>query len=297
MSRLTVACVQHSPGEDIDANRSQVAQGIEEAARGGAQLIVLPELHDLPYFPWCQDTAAFDLAEPLDGPTVTGLARLARLHSVVVVGSLFEAAGPGVYCNTAVVLEADGSLAGTCRKTHIPDDPGYHEKFYFTPGERIAPVTTSVGRLGLLVCWDQWFPEAARLLALAGADLLLYPTAIGWDDADSAAEQTLQFTGWRQVQRGHAAANLLPVLAANRTTRGGRAAGGARFWGGSFITGPRGELRAEAGHDTTGVLHATVDTAETDALRRIWPFFRDRRIDLYRPLLGRGAAAGSTEEP
>ena len=297
MSRLKLACVQHVPGENSERNRSLVAQGVAAAARDGAKLILLPELHDLPYFPARQSTAAFDCAEPLDGPTVSGLARLAREHAAVVVGSLFESAGPGVYHNTAVVLENDGSLAGIYRKTHIPDDPGYHEKFYFTPGERIAPIATSVGRLGLLVCWDQWFPEAARAMALAGADLLLYPTAIGWDNADSAVEQQLQFAGWRNVHLGHAAANLLPVLAANRTSAGTPDAYGTRFWGGSFIAGPRGELLASAQHDEAAVISATIDPARTDALRRIWPFFRDRRVDLYGPLLGRGEPADLRGEP
>lgn len=293
MSALTVACVQHCPGQDLAQNRQQIDAAISDAAASGARLIVLPELHDLPYFPQRQSTAAFDLAEPLDGPTTQRLGKLARLHSAVIVGSLFEAAGPGVFHNTAVVLESDGSLAGCYRKTHIPDDPGYHEKFYFTPGEEITPLATSVGRLGLLVCWDQWFPEAARVMALGGADLLLYPTAIGWDQADTAREQTLQFTGWRNVQLGHAAANLLPVLVANRTGGGAATDYGARFWGGSFIAGPRGELLTAADHDSATVIAANIDYAESEALRRIWPFFRDRRLSLYRPLLGRGGPHNS----
>jgi len=231
-----------------------------------------------------QDPACFDLAEPVPGPTTDALGAAAAELDVVIVGSLFERRARGLYHNTAVVLERDGTLAGIYRKSHIPQDPGYEEKFYFTPGDTgFRPVPTSVGRLGVLVCWDQWFPEAARLQALAGADLLLLPTAIGWDPADDEAERQRQLDAWVTVQRGHAVANILPLLACNRTGAEPDPAGGPDipFWGSSFICGPQGEVLARAPAEEACVLTAELDFSRSERLGRIWPFFRDRRIDLY----------------
>ncbi len=286
---LTVAAVQHACGEDPAANLARSCAGIDEAAARGAKLIVLPELHRGPYP--CQEAHPrhFDGAEPIPGPTTEALAERARRHQAVVVGSVFERRAPGLYHNTAVVLDADGTLAGIYRKMHIPDDPGYYEKFYFTPGDLgFRPVETAVGRLGVLVCWDQWFPEAARLMALASAEILLYPTAIGYDPRDSAEEQARQLDAWVTVQRGHAIANGLPLAACNRTGLE-RLPGdehGIRFWGTSFICGPQGEIVARAG-DEPEVVTATIDLGQTETVRRIWPFLRDRRIDAYPGLLRR----------
>ena len=252
--RLRVAVVQHAMGEDLDANRATSLEAIEQAAAAGAQLVVLPELHASEYFCKYQDPALFDLAEPLDGPTHQVLAGAAERHGVVIVGSIFEHRAPGLAHNTALVFERDGSLAGVYRKMHIPDDPGYNEKFYFTPGDLgFEPIDTSVGRLGVLVCWDQWYPEAARLMALAGAEILLYPTAIGRDPNDSVDEQHRQLDAWRTIQRGHAIANGLPVLGCNRVGFEPDHSGAgldAEFWGHSLIIGPQGEIIDEAGPDT-----------------------------------------------
>lgn len=287
MKSLTVACVQHACGNDRSRNWARSEQGITEAARRGARLVLLPELHGSGYFPLCQDRRYFDKSEPIPGPTTDWLGQLARQTQTLIVGSVFERRGVGVYHNTAVVLERDGSLAGCYRKMHIPDDPGYNEKYYFTPGESFAPIQTSVGRLGVLVCWDQWFPEAARLMALAGADLLLYPTAIGWDANDSAPEKALQLASWQTVQRGHAVANLIPVMVANRIGEERQRNVEANFWGNSFISGPRGEVLAGGGQDEAVVLCAELDLEQTRDLRRSWPFFRDRRIDAYQGLIQR----------
>ena len=291
MSGLTVACVQHACGIDPAANLAASEAGIRAAAGQGAQLVLLQELHRTQYFCQVEDPALCDLAEPVPGPTTEFLAALARELGVVIVGSVFERRLAGVYHNTAVVLERDGTLAGRYRKMHIPDDPGYLEKFYFTPGDGpFAPIDTSAGRLGVLVCWDQWYPEAARLMALAGADLLLYPTAIGWDPTDQAAEQARQREAWITIQRAHAIANGLPVLACNRIGdehMPGGAPLGARFWGSSFIAGPQGELLAQAPTDTPAVICAELDLARSEQVRRIWPFLRDRRIDAYQNLIRR----------
>jgi len=266
---------------------------IKRAAASGCQLTLLPELHNGPYFCQSEDVKAFDVAEPIPGPTTEWLAGLAVEHNIVIVGSVFERRGAGVYHNTAVVLDADGSLAGVYRKMHIPDDPGFYEKFYFTPGDLgFTPVDTAVGRLGVLVCWDQWFPEAARLMALAGAELLLYPTAIGWDPRDDADEQARQLDAWMTVQRGHAIANGIPLLACNRigfepTPAAASAEDGIQFWGNSFVCGPQGEILAQASEHQEELLVAEIDPRRSEQVRRIWPFFRDRRIDAYGDLLKR----------
>ncbi len=291
MSRvLRVGLVQHAMGEDADENRRVSLEGIERAVADGAELILLPELHASEYFCKYQDPALFDLAEPIDGPTRHALADAARRHDVVIVGSIFEQRAPGLAHNTALIIERSGQLAGYYRKMHIPDDPGYNEKFYFTPGDLgFQPVDTSVGRLGVLVCWDQWYPEAARLMALAGAELLLYPTAIGKDPNDVEDEQLRQLDAWRTIQRGHAVANGLPVLACNRVGfEPDRSGGGcdAEFWGHSFIAGPQGEIIDEAGTEAE-ILVADVDLSRSERVRRIWPFLRDRRIDAYQDLLKR----------
>ncbi len=287
---LTLALVQHAMGDDLEANRRASLDGIAEAASRGAELVLLPELHASEYFCKIQDPDRFELAEPIDGPTRGALSAAAAEHGVVVVGSIFESRAPGLAHNTALVLDKDGRLAGVYRKMHIPDDPGYNEKFYFTPGDLgFEPIDTSIGRLGVLVCWDQWYPEAARLMALAGAELLLYPTAIGYDPNDPTEEQARQLDAWRTVQRGHAVANGLPVAACNRVGREPDRSGAgfdAEFWGHSFIAGPQGEILAEAGTEAE-VLIATIDRDRTATVRRIWPFLRDRRIDAYGDLVKR----------
>jgi N-carbamoylputrescine amidase len=288
---MQVALIQHRNATDRETSLAATAAAVFEAARGGAQLVVLAELHTGPYFCQVEAPAEFDRAEPIPGPSTDALASIAREHSVVLVGSLFERRAPGLYHNTAVVYERDGSIAGRYRKMHIPDDPGYYEKYYFTPGDLgFQPIDTSVGRLGVLVCWDQWYPEAARLMALAGADVLIYPTAIGWDPDDTKAEQERQREAWITVQRGHAVANNLPVLACNRTgfePDPSGASAGAEFWGSSFVSGPQGELLAQAGVETVEILRAEIDPSRTEHVRRQWPFLRDRRIDAYQGLLRR----------
>ena len=286
-SNLRVGLVQHACGNNLEANLEASIAGIRDAARQGAQLVLLQELHATPYFCQHEDTAYFDLAETIPGPSSERFAAVAREYGVVVVASLFERRAVGLYHNTAVVLEKDGTLAGRYRKMHIPDDPGYYEKFYFTPGDLgFEPITTSVGRLGVLVCWDQWFPEAARLMALAGADLLLYPTAIGWNPDDDRQEMARQRDAWTTVQRAHAVANGLPVLACNRIgyePDPSAQTAGIQFWGSSFVAGPQGEIVAAAAADAA-VLVADVDLARSEEVRRIWPYLRDRRIDAYQAL-------------
>lgn len=287
---LVIGLVQHAMGADIDANRTASLDGIAEAAARGAQLVVMPELHATEYFCKYQDPALFDLAEPLEGVTRRLLAEAAADYKLVVVGSIFEHRAPGLAHNTALVLESDGSLAGIYRKMHIPDDPGYNEKFYFTPGDLgFEPVDTSLGRLGVLVCWDQWYPEAARLMALAGAEILLYPTAIGFDPADDESEARRQLDAWRIIQRSHAVANGLVVASVNRVGFEPDRSGGAynaEFWGHSFICGPQGEVLAEAG-TSSEVVVCTIDRKRSETVRRIWPFFRDRRTDAYADLVRR----------
>jgi N-carbamoylputrescine amidase len=288
-STLSAALLQHADQGDAGRNLALIGEQVAQAAAGGARLILLQELHNGPYFCQSEDTACFDLAEPIPGPSTERLGELARQHRVVIVASLFERRAAGLYHNTAVVLEADGSLVGRYRKMHIPDDPGFYEKFYFTPGDLgFTPVDTSVGRLGVLVCWDQWYPEAARLMALAGAEILLYPTAIGWDMNDSAEERERQREAWLTVQRGHAVANGLPLLTCNRVGDEPGPGGGAgiRFWGSSFACGPQGEWLVRAGEDAA-ILRVDLDLARSEQVRRIWPFLRDRRIDAYDDLLRR----------
>ncbi len=289
---LTVAIVQHAGGDiDKQRNLARSLKGIEEAAGQGAQLVLLPELHATPYFCKTADAALFELAEPIPGPTTETLCQAAKQHQIAVVASVFERRLAGVYHNTAVVIENDGSIAGTYRKMHIPDDPGYYEKFYFTPGDLgFKPIQIGAARLGVLVCWDQWFPEAARLMALAGAELLIYPSAIGWDPADTSEEQQRQREAWLTVQRGHAIANNLPLLSSNRVgfeADPSQQTSGAQFWGSSFICGPQGEWLAQADTESESVITATLDMQRSEGLRRLWPFLRDRRIDAYTELLKR----------
>jgi N-carbamoylputrescine amidase len=286
---LTVALVQERNRGSADDNLAVIAARVAEAAARGAKLVLLQELHNGAYFCQHENVREFDLAEPIPGPSTQRLGALAKQHGVVIVGSLFERRAAGLYHNTAVVLERDGSLAGKYRKMHIPDDPGFNEKFYFTPGDLgFHPIDTSVGRLGVLVCWDQWYPEAARLMALAGADLLLYPTAIGWDPEDAPDERGRQRDAWILSHRGHAVANGLPVLSCNRVGHEASplAASGIDFWGNSHVLGPQGEFLAEAGGDPE-LLVVDVDLARSESVRRIWPFLRDRRIDAYEDLLKR----------
>ena len=287
---LKVALIQESNHGDAEANLAVIEQRVAQAAAGGAKLVLLQELHNGPYFCQHESVDEFDRAEPIPGPSTQRLSALAKKHEVVLVASLFERRAAGLYHNTAVVFETDGALIGKYRKMHIPDDPGFLEKFYFTPGDLgFAPIQTSVGKLGLLVCWDQWYPEAARLMALAGAELLLYPTAIGWDPNDAQDEKDRQRMAWILSQRGHAVANGLPVLSCNRTgfeKAPGRDAG-IQFWGSSFVAGPQGEILAEAGTDGAEILFADIDMQRSENVRRIWPFLRDRRIDAYGDLLKR----------
>ena len=286
---LPVALIQERNHGDADANLSVIEERVAEAARRGARLVLLQELHNGAYFCQHESVNEFDLAEPIPGPSTDRLSKLAKAHGVVLVSSLFERRAAGLYHNTAVVFEADGSIAGKYRKMHIPDDPGFYEKFYFTPGDLgFEPVDTSVGRLGVLVCWDQWYPEGARLMALAGAELLLYPTAIGWDPDDAQDEKSRQRDAWILSHRGHAVANGLPVLSCNRVGHevSPMGASGIDFWGSSHVLGPQGEFLAEAGGEPQ-ILMAEVDLQRSEHVRRIWPFLRDRRIDAYGDLLRR----------
>ena len=286
---LTVALIQERNHGDAAANLAVIAARVAEAAAKGARLVLLQELHNGAYFCQHESVDEFDLAETIPGPSTEFLGNLARQHGVVIVGSLFEKRATGLYHNTAVVLETDGRLVGKYRKMHIPDDPGFYEKFYFTPGDLgFTPIDTSVGRLGVLVCWDQWYPEAARLMALAGADLLLYPTAIGWDPEDVQEEKTRQRDAWVLSHRGHAVANGLPVLSCNRVGHetSPLGASGIDFWGNSHVLGPQGEFIAEAGTEAT-LLVVDVDLGRSEHVRRIWPFLRDRRIDAYADLTRR----------
>lgn len=291
MNRLKVALVQHGCTANREENVCKSSDGIRRAAAQGAQLVVLPELHCGLYFCVTEETACFDQAETIPGPSTEIFGALARELGIVIVTSLFEKRAPGLYHNSAVVLEKDGSIAGKYRKMHIPDDPGYYEKFYFTPGDLgFTPIDTSVGRLGVLVCWDQWYPEAARLMAMAGAEMLIYPTAIGYDPNDTEQEQARQRDAWITIQRGHAVANGIPVVSVNRIgfeEDPSAQTAGARFWGSSFAAGCQGELLASAGQDREEVLLVEIDRARSEAVRRIWPYLRDRRIDAYDDLLRR----------
>lgn len=285
MKILKVGIVQQSCGTDIQANIEKLKSNIRKCAEMGAKLVVLQELHNSVYFCQHEDAALYDLAEPIPGPSTDTFGTLAKELGIVLVLSLFERRAAGIYHNTAVVLEKDGTIAGKYRKMHIPDDPCYYEKFYFTPGDLgFHPIETSVGSLGVLVCWDQWYPEAARCMALNGAELLIYPTAIGSISADSEKEHKLQWDSWQLVQRGHAVANGLPVITVNRTGHEDDPSGvtdGIIFWGKSFVAGPQGEMIAEFAKDEDGVRVVDVDMDRSEVVRRGWPFFRDRRIDHY----------------
>lgn len=288
MQPLTVGLIQQSCSVDCEANIKKSLDGIRSAAARGAKLIVLQELHTTLYF--CQQELIdyFDGAETIPGPSTERFSCIAKELGVVLVLSLFERRAHGLYHNTAVVIEQDGSIAGRYRKMHIPDDPGYYEKFYFTPGDLgFVPIKTSIGKLGVLICWDQWYPEAARLMALAGADLLIYPTAIGWDPHDSADEQERQRDAWLTIQRSHAVANGLPLISVNRVgfeADPSTQTAGALFWGSSFVAGPQGEILAQGSQEGEEVLIVAIDSARSEQVRRIWPFLRDRRIDAYADL-------------
>lgn len=288
---LTVAAIQQRYQTDRETTLARTCEAITQAVRQGAQLILLQELHTGPYFCQTENVAEFDRAETIPGDTTQRIGALAKSLSVVIVASLFEHRAKGLYHNTAVVFERNGEIVGKYRKMHIPDDPAFYEKFYFTPGDLgFQPIATSVGKLGVLVCWDQWYPEAARLMALAGADVLLYPTAIGWDPRDSRDEQQRQRDAWVISQRAHAVANGLPVIACNRVGFEADPSGhgpGIQFWGHSFVAGPQGELIAVAGERDEEILLAKIDGNRTEAVRRIWPFLRDRRIDAYQGLCQR----------
>lgn len=287
---LPVALIQDRNQGSTEGNLAAVEARVGEAAGNGARLVLLQELHNGAYFCQHQCVSEFENAESIPGPSTNRLSELAKKHGIVIVSSLFERRGAGLYHNTAVVLEGDGSIAGKYRKMHIPDDPGFNEKFYFTPGDiGFHPIDTSVGRLGVMVCWDQWYPEGARLMALAGADMLLYPTAIGWDPDDAQDEKDRQRSAWILSHRGHAVANGLPVLSCNRVGHEASPIGrsGIDFWGSSHVLGPQGEILAEASIDTPQVLMAEVDLRRSEDVRRIWPFLRDRRIDAYGDLLKR----------
>ncbi|MEP6485356.1 MAG: carbon-nitrogen hydrolase [Rudaea sp.] len=287
---LRVALLQENNRASRDENLDAIETGLREASAQGARLVLLQELHNGPYFCQHESTHEFDRAESIPGHSTQRIGALAAELKLVIVASLFERRAAGIYHNTAVVFDCKNEICGKYRKMHIPDDPAYYEKFYFTPGDLgFEPVQTSVGKLGVLVCWDQWYPEAARLMALAGADVLLYPTAIGWDPADDDAEKNRQRDAWVTVQRGHAVANGLPLLACNRTgfessPDGGR---GIQFWGSSFVAGPQGEILAQASTDNRDLMIVDVDLERSEAVRRTWPFLRDRRIDAYHDLLKR----------
>lgn len=289
MSILKVGMVQQSCTMDIEANIAKLTENIRKCAASGAELVVLQELHNSVYFCQTEDASLCDLAETIPGPSTERFGAIARELGIVLVLSLFERRAPGLYHNTAVVIEKDGSIAGKYRKMHIPDDPCFYEKFYFTPGDLgFRPIQTSVGSLGVLVCWDQWYPEAARLMALNGAQLLIYPTAIGGVGTDSKEEQQTQRQAWQLVQRGHSVANGLPVITVNRVGHEDDPSGntiGLDFWGYSFATGPQGEILAQFGTDEEGVKVVDIDLERTEYVRRGWPFLRDRRIDAYDPIL------------
>lgn len=282
---MKIGFVQQSCTNDKQGNIAKSLQGIAECAEKGAKLVVLQELHCGIYFCQAEEAGLFDLASPIPGPDTEVFAAAAKQHGVVLVSSLFEKRAPGLYHNTAVVFEKDGSIAGKYRKMHIPDDPAYYEKFYFTPGDLgFKPIQTSVGKLGVLVCWDQWYPEAARLMALAGADFLIYPTAIGWESRDTAAEKARQHDAWYTIQRAHAVANGLTVISVNRVGHESDWTGvtnGIQFWGQSFVAGPQGEVLHLASADKEENAVVEVDPQRTETVRRLWPFFRDRRIDFY----------------
>jgi N-carbamoylputrescine amidase len=286
-STLIVSALQQTCNEDRQTNLAFSILKIREAAEANADLVVLPELHLGPYFCQNEDPSHFDLAQPIPGPTTDILSTLAKKLKIVIVSTIFEKRAPGLYHNTAVVFDKDGSIAGKYRKMHIPDDPGFYEKYYFTPGDMgFTPIETSIGKLGVLICWDQWYPEAARLMALAGAELLIYPTAIGWDPEDAKEEKQRQLDAWITIQRSHAVANGIPVISCNRIgfEQAPDSTKGIEFWGNSFIAGPQGEIITQANASEITLLNCPLDGQKSDQVRRIWPFLRDRRIDAYSDL-------------
>lgn len=288
---MKIGIIQQRCTGSIEDNKRKLAQNIADVASQGAELVVLQELHNSLYFCQTENTANFDLAEPIPGPGTDYYGELARRHGIVLVTSLFERRSAGLYHNTAVVFEKDGTIAGKYRKMHIPDDPAYYEKFYFTPGDLgFHPIDTSVGRLGIQVCWDQWYPEGARLMALQGAELLIYPTAIGYESSDTPEEQERQREAWTTVQRGHAVANGLPVIAVNRVGHEpdpSAQTNGITFWGSSFVAGPQGEFLFRASKDEEENVVVEVDMKRNENVRRWWPFLRDRRIEEFAPLTRR----------
>lgn len=288
---MKVGIIQQANTGDRATNIAKLEQSIRTCAAQGAELVVLQELHNGLYFCQTEDTQYFDQAEPIPGPSTEQFGALGKALGIVLVLSLFEKRAPGLYHNTAVVIEKDGTIAGRYRKMHIPDDPAYYEKFYFTPGDLgFEPIDTSVGRLGVLVCWDQWYPEAARLMAMRGAELLIYPTAIGWENSDTEEEKERQWNAWMTVQRGHAVANGLPVVTVNRVGHEPDPSGqtqGIRFWGKSFVAGPQGELFTILSPDAEELQVIDIDKSRSEQVRRWWPFFRDRRIDAFEGLTAR----------
>lgn len=288
---LKLGLVQQSVGADVEANKKKLIANITECAKQGAQLVVLQELHNTPYFCQVENVDNFDLAEPIPGASTELYSAVAKQLNIVLVTSLFEKRATGLYHNTAVVFDTDGTIAGTYRKMHIPDDPAYYEKFYFTPGDLgFEPIKTSVGTLGVLVCWDQWYPEAARIMAMKGADMLIYPTAIGWESTDTQDEKNRQRDAWIISQRGHAVANGLPVISVNRVgweKDPSEATNGIQFWGSSFVAGPQGEIIRQASSENEENMVVEVSLTRSEDVRRIWPFFRDRRIDAYADILKR----------
>lgn len=288
---IKTGIIQQANTTDISSNKTRLAEKIKKLAKNGAQLVVLQELHDSLYFCQTESTDNFDMATPIPGETTNFYGNLAKECGIVLVTSLFEKRAPGLYHNTAVVFESDGHIAGIYRKMHIPDDPAYYEKFYFTPGDiGFRPVETSLGKLGVLVCWDQWYPEAARLMALAGADMLIYPTAIGWESSDTCDEQTRQRQAWMTIQRSHAIANGIPVVSVNRVGKENDPSGqtnGIQFWGSSFVAGSQGELLFEAPTDKDTEAIIEIDMTRSEHVRRWWPFLRDRRIDAYKNIVSR----------
>ena len=291
MKEIKIGFLQQHNIADPAVNIQRLAKGIADLAARGAQLIVLQELHNSLYFCQVEDVNNFDFAEPIPGPSTGFYGELAKQYGVIIVTSLFEKRAPGLYHNTAVVIEKDGTIAGKYRKMHIPDDPAYYEKFYFTPGDLgFHPIDTSIGRLGVLVCWDQWYPEAARLMALQGAEILIYPTAIGYESSDTPDEQERQREAWTTVMRGHAVANGLPVIAVNRVGHEPDPSGqtrGIEFWGSSFAVGPQGEIHYRASNNEEESIVIEVDMHHSEQVRRWWPFLRDRRIDSYQDITKR----------
>ena len=291
MSELRIGILQQQKSADVKANIKAIEEEVTDLARRGAKLIILSELHNSLYFCQVEDVNNFDLAETIPGPSTDFYGELAKRLGVVMVISLFERRAPGLYHNTAVVIESNGTIAGKYRKMHIPDDPAYYEKFYFTPGDLgFHPIQTSVGKLGVLVCWDQWYPEAARLMALQGAEILIYPTAIGYEKSDTPEEQQRQRTAWTTVQRGHAVANGLPVVTVNRVGHEPDPSGqtqGIVFWGSSFVCGPQGELFYQASDNEEESLVLDIDLKHSEQVRRWWPFLRDRRIEEYKDITKR----------